>query len=332
MENYKPPFTINNEMLSLVSLIMEKVGKIDAYGNLSKYPFLRKQNRIKSIHSSCAIEANSLSLDQVNDVINGVNVLGPLKDILEVKNAIEAYDKIEDVNPLKESNLKSIHYIFGKNVVLNPGQYRNGDEGVTDENGNVIFIAPRPEYVPSLMANLFAWIKSEYKNISPLILSSVFHYEFVFIHPFTDGNGRTARYWQNALLGKWRPIFYWLPLENLIHQYQDDYYQAISKSHLDGNSDAFIVFMLKMINQTLDGLMNDTDAINHATSIYIDKLLNALRKNVWYTANEILTLLSIKSKESLRKNYLDPAIKSGLMKMEYPDKPTSRNQRYKIIK
>lgn len=331
MEKYCPPFVVNNEMLSLVSIIMEKVGKLASFDNLSKYPVLRKQNRIKSIHSSCAIEANSLSIDQVKDVINGVNVLGAQKDIIEVKNAIEAYNKIESINPLKENDLKSVHHIFCKEIVTNAGQYRSGNEGVGDENGNIIFVAPGPEFVPTHMKNLFDWLNSEYKNLSPLILSSIFHYEFVFIHPFSDGNGRLARYWQNALLGKWKKIFYWLPIENQIHKYQQEYYNAISKSHVEGNSNPFIIFILKMINQSFDDLINDTNDMYYSSSIYIKKLLTVLKKGVWYTANDILNLLNLKSKETLRKNYINPAVKNGLMILEYPLKPTSRNQRYKII-
>jgi len=327
----QPPFTINSEMLSIVSSIMEKIGKIDSFNNLSKYPVLRKQNRIKSIHSSCAIEANSLSLEQVNAVINGQQVVGPLKDVIEVQNAIAAYQKIELINPLSEKDLKDIHYLFEQNILRSPGQYRSGNEGVSDENGNVVFVAPPPTMVPSLMSNLFEWISQEYKNVSPLILSSIFHYEFVFIHPFEDGNGRTARFWQNALLGKWKSIFYWLPIENQIYKYQNDYYKAISLSHVEGNSNAFITFMLKMIDQTLDELILDTHTVDCSISIYLNRLLNVLKKNVWYTSNQILELLELKSKETLRKNYLNPAIESGLLVMEFADKPTSRNQRYKII-
>lgn len=332
MDRYCQPFTITNEMLSLVSSIMEKIGRIDSFDNLSKLPVLRKQNRIKSIHSSCAIEANSLSLDQVTDVINGINVVGPLKDIQEVQNAIEAYEQIEKIDPLKEENIKRIHGIFGNKVVLMPGKYRTGNEGVSDEAGNVIFVAPPPLMVPSLMGDLFDWINKEYKNISPLIVSSVFHYEFVFIHPFSDGNGRTARYWQNALLGKWKNIFYWLPLENQIHKYQNKYYEAISKSHINGDSNEFILFMLSMIDKTLDELLRDAVDEKYSYSAYVNKLLKTLKSNIWYSANEILAKLGLKSKETLRKNYLNPAIEKGLLTLEFPDKPTSKNQRYKLTK
>jgi len=332
MDKYTPPFTISNEMLSLVSSIVEKIGRIDGFDNLSKFPILRKQNRIKSIHSSCAIEANSLSLDQVSDVINGIKVIGPIRDIIEVQNAIEAYGKIEKINPLIEENIKSIHYLFEKNIIKSAGNYRLGNEGVSDEQGNVVFVAPPPNMVTSLMKRLFDFVKENFKVIHPLILSSIFHYEFVFIHPFEDGNGRTARFWQTALLGKWKPIFYWLPIENKIHQHQTAYYNAISKSHIDGNSNAFIVFMLKMIDQSFDELLNDASNMAHSISIYLDKLCSILKPGVWYTSNQILNLLNLKSKETLRKNYLNPAIGKGLLIMEEPNKPTSRNQRYKFLK
>ena len=139
MENYEPPFVITNEIMNLVSTIMEKIGKINVFNELDKLPILRKQNRIRSIHSSCAIEANSLSLDQVNDVINGKDVVGPQKDILEVKNAIRAYEEIENIDPYSKKDLLKIHGIIGKGVVENAGHFRTGNEGVKDEDGNVVF-------------------------------------------------------------------------------------------------------------------------------------------------------------------------------------------------
>lgn len=331
MKKYVPPFSITNEIVSLVSTIMEKIGRINSYENLSKYPILRKQNRIKSIHSSCAIEANSLSIEQVSDVINGANVIGPQKDIIEIKNAIKAYDSIAAINPFSVDDLKKTHFLIGKDVVTLAGQYRSGNEGVSDENGNIIFVAPPPRMVSSHMDNLITWANENFETINPLLLSSIFHYEFVFIHPFTDGNGRMARLWQNAILGKWKPIFYWLPLESYVKKYQDEYYSSISKSHREGNANAFVTFMLKMIDYTFDALISDAALVNKQYSIQVNKLLKAMREDVWYTANEILDLLKLKSKETLRKNYLDPAINNKLIILELPDKPTSRNQRYKII-
>lgn len=331
MEKYEPPFVYTNEIMNLVSNIMEKIGEINVFNELDKLPVLRKQNRIRSIHSSCAIEANSLSLDQVSDVINGKDVIGPQKDILEVKNAISAYEEIETVNPYSKKELLRIHGVIGKDVVENPGHFRNGNEGVEDENGNVVFIAPPPEMVDALISNLFSWIKNNVNKINPLILSSIFHYEFVFIHPFRDGNGRTARFWQTAILGKWNKMFYYLPIENHIKDHQEDYYKAISKSHIDGTSNSFVVFMLKMIDSSLEELMMNT-SIYSGNSIYIKKLLSTMPIGVYLTANEIMDLLGLKSKETLRKNYINPVIEQGYVILEYPDKPTSKNQRYKRAK
>ena len=330
MEKYEPPFVLTNEIMNLVSTIMEKIGKINVFNELDKLPILRKQNRIRSIHSSCAIEANSLSLDQVNDVINGKEVFGPRKDILEVKNAISAYEELENVNPYSKKELLRIHGVIGKGVVSKPGHFRTGNEGVEDERGNVVFIAPPPEMVDGLMSDLFSWLKKNKDIINPLVLSSIFHYEFVFIHPFGDGNGRMARFWQTAILGKWNQTFYYLPIENHIKNNQDDYYKAISESHIHGKSNPFVIFMLKMIDSSLEELMKNTAAYS-ANSIYAKKLLSVMPIGVFLTAHEIMDLLGIKSKETLRKNYLYPLIEEGYLVLEYPDKPTSKNQRYKRI-
>lgn len=330
MINYEPPFVLTNEIMNIVSNIMEKIGKINVFNELDKLPVLRKQNRIRSIHSSCAIEANSLSFDQVSDVINGKAVYGSQKDIIEVKNVIKAYDFIESINPYSKKDLLKIHNIIGAGVVNNAGSFRTGNEGVKDENDNVVFIAPPPYLVDGLMSDLFSWLKKNKDSINPLIMSSIFHYEFVFIHPFSDGNGRTVRFWQTAILGKWHKAFYYLPIENHIKDHQDDYYNAISASHIDGKANAFVVFMLKMIDSSLEELIKNTAQYSD-DSIYVKKLLSLIPIETWLTANEIMSLLGLKSKETLRKNYLNPAIEKGYLVLEYPEKPTSKNQRYKKL-
>jgi len=309
---------------------MEIIGRISALDSLRRFPILRKQNRVRSIHSSCSIEANSLSFDQVQDIINGKTVVGPKKDIIEIKNAIKAYDAIETVNPFSTKDLKRIHGIIGKDVIENAGAFRTGNEGVVDENGNVVFVAPPPELVHGLINDLLKWSKENYKTISPLILSSIFHYEFVFIHLFIDGNGRTARLWQTCLLGKWKEVFYYLPIENYIKDHQDEYYKTISDSHISGNSNPFVVFMLKMIDDALSEFVDDAP-ISRGDSIYVKKLLSVMPFGMYLTSTEILGLLGLKSKETLRKNYLDPALSSGQIVLEYPDKPKSKNQRYKKV-
>lgn len=331
MKKYEPPFEITNEILQYATSITEKLGSVNSFHSLSKQPVLRKQNRIKSIKSSCAIEANSLTFNQVHDLINGQKVIGPKRDIIEVQNAIEAYNEAFNKDPFSEIDLKFIHSVLTKDVIETSGKYRNGGEGVVDNYGNVIFLAPPGKMVPELMSNLLIWVKENFETINTLILSSIFHYEFVFIHPFEDGNGRTARLWQNLILSKWKPIFEYIPIESLIEKYQTEYYEAIAKSNENGNCTVFIAFMLKMIDLSLNDLIYETSMLVNNISIYTKKLLNVLIKNKWYSSNEMQKLLKLSDRGNFRKNYLEPAIKAGLIEIQYPDKPSSRVQRYRKI-
>ena len=189
-------------------------------------------------------------------------------------------------------------------------------------------MAPPAQFVPEQMQNLFDWMKNSGDKVHPLILASVFHYEFVFIHPFSDGNGRMARLWHTAILAAWRPIFEFIPIESQIEKFQEGYYDAIAKCHIDGASTMFIEFMLTQISTVLDEILNTVGSSSDNLSEYVKKLLSVMEYDTPYTANAILDLLGLKSKETLRKNYLGPAIENGLIKMTLPDKPNSRNQRY----
>ena len=225
MEKYKPPFIITDKILMYVSSISEKIGRITATGNLDTRPYLRRNNRIKSIHSSLKIEANSLSLGQVRDVINGKTVLGEQKEILEVKNAYAAYEHLSDINPYDIKDLKKIHGIMTECILRESGEFRTGEEGVF--NGEeCIFMAPPAKFVPQLVSELFDWMKKNHNQVHPLIMSCIFHYEFVFIHPFSDGNGRMARLWQTAILSKWKTIFEYIPIESQIEKFQEEYYEV----------------------------------------------------------------------------------------------------------
>ena len=328
MIDYKPPYTITNKMLDYVSSIMEKIGKLDNYTNFNKMPTLRRNNRIISIHSSLAIEANSLSLGQVKDVISGRTVIGPQKEIQEVKNAYSAYEMINSVDAYSIKDLRKIHGIMTYLTIDESGKFRKGNEGVFDEKGNCIHVCPPPEQIDGLMKELFDWMKKNKETIHPLIMSSIFHYEFVFIHPFSDGNGRTARLWQNVILSKWKELFEYLPIESQIYKYQDNYYKAINNCNHKGESTEFIEFMLEMIDAVLDETITTSLAPITEVGININKLLNVLEYNVPMTANEIMDKLGIKSKETLRATYLDPAIKEGVVALTIPDKPTSKNQMY----
>lgn len=327
MSSYVPPYTISNRMLELVSDISEKVGKISSHKELESKPHLRRNNRIKSIHSSLKIEANSLSLSEVRDVINGHLVLGNQKEIQEVKNAYEAYKKIPEINPTSISELKKIHGIMTYRTVNESGVFRQGEEGVFSGD-KCIFIAPPPHMVSGLMNDLISWMKRSEGVVHPLILSAVFHYEFVFIHPFADGNGRMARLWHTVILYRWRNIFEYIPLESQIERFQTEYYDAIAQCHVNGNSDVFIEFMLDMIDQILDEVILQINKSNADTSEYVKRMLDVMEYDVPYTSNAIMEALGLKSKEALRKNYIKPAIELGLIRMTLPDKPNSKNQRY----
>lgn len=325
--NYTPPYTITNEMIELVSSISEKIGKITVLQNLEAKPHLRKNNRIKSIYSSLKIEANSLTLGQVRDVIDGQLVLGEQKEIQEVKNAYEAYGHMNEINPYSLKELKQMHGIMTRYLVTESGSFRQGEEGVF--NGEkCIFMAPPARFVPKLMEELFEWMHCAKDKVHPLILSSIFHYEFVFIHPFSDGNGRMARLWHTCLLANWKSIFQYIPIESQIEKFQDEYYDVIAQCHMNGNSNVFIEFMLMQIDQILEKIMPETEAYGENVSEYVKRLLDVMEYGIPYTANAIMEKLQIKSKETFRKNYLNPAMQLQFVQMTIPEKPRSRNQRY----
>ncbi len=323
---YKPPFDISNSMLNRTISITEKISEISSYNSLRRMPALRRNNKIESIHSSLVIEANSLSLQQVRDVIDGKQVIGPKNEIQEVKNAFKAYSMIEGFEGYNEADLLKAHKMLTDLILDDAGLYRNHGEGVYDGD-KIIFMAPPETLVPSLMADLFDWLKND-DETHILIKSCIFHYEFVFIHPFSDGNGRTARLWQNVLLTKWNPIFEYIPIESQIQKYQNEYYAAISKCHSNGNSNEFIEFMLKMIDEVLDGVIDNAKRESNNISDQVNRLLEVMDYDIPLSANEIMSRLGIKSKETLRNAYLNPAIENGLIRMTIPDKPNSKNQKY----
>ena len=325
MDNYTPPFTITNKMLNSCISISKKIVSID-YSTLDRMPRLRRNKLITSIHASLAIEGNTLSKGQVRDIIDGKEVVGPANEIKEVQNIKLAYEQLTKVKPYSEKDLLKIHGIIEKDLVPLAGKYRTGNEGVF-AGDKCIFICPPPQQVPYLMSELFDWLNREKKNIDSLILSSIFHYEFVFIHPFQDGNGRTARFWQNAILSKYDKIFEVVTIENMIEKNQQEYYDAIAKAHVDGESIVFVEFMLDMINKALDELDMVANMIKTEASVNVKRLLENMEEEPM-TANEIMFKLDVKHKDTLRNKYLNCAIRDGYVQMTIPDKPKSKNQRY----
>lgn len=249
MQNKKPPFEITNAMIDHVAEIAELVGRLTSTNQLLVNPTLRRTNRIRTIHGSLAIEQNTLTLEQVTAVLNGKQVLAPPKDIAEVKNAYEIYERLEELDPYSVDDLLTAHGIMMRGLVEESGVFRSRPVGVVDQAGHVLHFGTLPQYVPDLVMELLDWAKNS--DIHMLIRSCVFHYELELIHPFADGNGRIGRLWHTLLLSKWNPAFAWLPVESIIHDRQQEYYEAINASNNAGESTVFIEFMLSAIKASL---------------------------------------------------------------------------------
>lgn len=246
--SYIPPFTVSADAINLIAEISAQIERYAIRLEQEDGLRLRKANRIKTIHSSLAIEGNMLSEDEVRDIVDGKNVVAPIRQIQEVKNAIKTYELYPTLDAFNEKDLLKAHGVMMQALVDDAGHYRKGGVGVFGEKG-LVHMAPPAERVPMLMADLFNWLK--YSKDHLLIRSCVFHYEFEFIHPFIDGNGRTGRLWQSLILGKLHPLFEHLPVENMVYANQQQYYDAITASSNAGQSGPFIDFMLNEIYKTL---------------------------------------------------------------------------------
>ena len=296
-------------------------------GNLT--PHLRKENRIRTIHSSLAIEHNSLSLEQVTAIIDGKRILGNPVEIKEVKNAYTTYEMMLTLDPFSVDDLLKAHEAMMKELISENGRFRSGGVGVFNGKA-LVHMAPPANMVPGQIQDLFSWYKAS--EIHPLIRSAIFHYEFEFIHPFADGNGRLGRMWHSLLLGRWNEIFYWLPVEDLIRSRQEEYYKALGKSDRDADSSAFVEFLLQVI---LDTLQNTTVVGNDEVEEQKDPLVDTLREAIGkdtLSATEIMKRLGLSHRPTFRQNYLNPALSHGVIEMTIPDKPNSRNQKYRLKK
>lgn len=260
MQNKKPPFEITNRMIGYVAEIAELVGRLSAISSLSANPMLRRSNRIRTIHGSLAIEQNTLSLAQVTAVLNGKHVLAPPKDIAEVKNAYEIYERLDALDPYSVDDLLTAHGIMTRGLVEESGMFRTRPVGVVDRKGHVLHFGTLPQYVPDLVMELLDWTKTS--EVHMLIRSCVFHYELELIHPFADGNGRVGRLWHTLLLSKWNAAFAWLSVESIIHDRQQEYYDAINASNGAGESTAFIEFMLSAIKASLMDAIRTSDEMS----------------------------------------------------------------------
>lgn len=279
MYNKKPPFEITPSILDKLTEIAELVGQVNAVASLSSNPILRRTNRIRTIYSSLAIEQNTLSLEQVTAVLNGKRVIAPPKDITEVKNAYEIYEMMDSLNPYSVDDLLNAHAVMTHKLTEESGCFRSKPVGVVDKQGNILHFGALPDYAPGLTSELLDWVKDS--NIHMLIKSCVFHYELEVIHPFADGNGRIGRLWHTLLLTQWKPLFAWLPVESIIHDHQDEYYAAINRSNYEGESTAFIEFMLSAIREALTEAVQTSGAAEKMTADELRwcKIEQFLKKN-----------------------------------------------------
>lgn len=320
---YKPPFTLNDNIINLLAKISELVGQVSVLHKDSLSPRLRRENRIKTIHSSLAIEHSSMSLEQVTAVINGKRILGAPQEIKEVQNAYEAYELMLSLNPLDIEDLLKAHWLMMNDLVKENGRFRSGGVGVF-EGEKLIHAAPPANYVPQLISDLFEWYNQSTLHI--LIKSCIFHYEFEFIHPFADGNGRMGRMWHTLLLSQWNELFAWLPIEELIRERQQEYYDALAIADRKADCTGFVEMMMSIILDALTEL--ETDQVDDQVSDQVKALLGCMG-NDKLSATQLMERLGLSHKPTFRKNYLHPALEMGLIEMTVPDKPNSRNQKYK---
>ncbi len=303
--SYIPPFSVSAEAINLIAQISAQIERYAIRLEQSDGLRLRKANRIKTIHSSLAIEGNKLTEGQVSDIIDGKNVVAPLRDIQEVKNAIATYDLYDSLDAFSVDDLLKAHGVMMQALTNEAGRFRRGGVGVFGETG-CVHIAPPADRVPYLIKDLFGWLRNSTDHL--LIRSCVFHYEFEFIHPFIDGNGRMGRLWQSLILGKLHPLFQFLPVENMVHANQQAYYDAIGESSRIGNSAPFIDFMLREILHTLKQHQGDVLDVgtNVGTNVGINigenerKLLSIIAHSPQVTAREMADILGVTSRQCER--------------------------------
>ena len=316
---YVPPFEITPKIIDLISKISEKIGEINSLESSARHVELRRESRIKTIHSSLAIENNSLSLEQITAIINGKRVLGAPNEIQEVKNAIQSYDLLLSLDSTKEKDLLRAHALMMKDLVRNNGRYRSGGVGIFNGQ-NVVHVAPPASRVPALMKDLFRWVKRT--DTHPLVKSCVFHYEFEFIHPFQDGNGRLGRLWQSAILKDWKKVFAWIPVESLIKKNQAKYYRVLRACDATADSTAFVEFLLLLILKAAEEIVQNEKRVSVKVTVKVTvnqkKILEAVKKNPHVTLDELSKKIGI-SRKSIAAN-VKKLQEAGMLKRNGADK------------
>ena len=305
MNSYKPPYTITNKILMIVSESVELLSELNHIKKELNTPKLRKKNRVKSITGTLQIEGNSFTEEKVTNVINGKTVLGTMREIEEVKGAIAAYNYLDKYNYKSENDLFKAHSLLMNTLLNNAGSYRSGNVGVGKH------IAPPANMVQQLMGNLFNWLENTDDHL--LVVSCIFHYEFEFIHPFNDGNGRVGRLWQSVILHKYKKMFASIPIESIVRDNQEKYYQALEDAENVGESTPFIEFMLEIILITLKKLKQENVPRNVPRNVPLkrrDEILNLI------SDNKNITLMELADKF----NITDKTIKRDVAKLKQESK------------
>ncbi|GAB1477136.1 Fic family protein [Bacillota bacterium] len=325
----KPPYTITEKAADYLAKIVEIVTRLE-YGTGFKGDIrLHRKNRLRTIHSSLAIEGNSLTLGEVTAVIEGKVVAGKQTEIKEVKNAYEAYDKIMTFDPYDVIDFLKAHKLMTQGLVEEAGKFRSGDVGVFDGD-LAVHIGARPQFVPDLIKDLLDWGRKS--DLHPVLKSAILHYEIETIHPFADGNGRMGRLWQTLLLAKWNEIFAWIPMESAMNQNRPEYYDALYYGQHSGDSSRFIEFTLSALLEILQKTNADLLAAEQDNA-QVTEQVDRAEKIIEFCADpksreEIQSFVGIAHREHFRAKILKPLLDSGKLKMTIPDKPNSRNQKY----
>lgn len=326
----KPPYTITEKAADYLAKIVETVTRLEFGTDFKRDIKLHRKNRVRTIHSSLAIEGNSLTLSEVTAVIEGKVVAGKQAEIKEVKNAYEAYDQIMTFNPYAIKDFLKAHELMTQGLVRESGKFRSGDVGVFA--GDVaVHIGARPQFVPQLMEDLFAWAKTS--ELHPVLKSAILHYEIETIHPFEDGNGRIGRLWQTLLLAKWNAIFAWIPMESVLYKNRPQYYQAIENAREVNDSGVFIEFTLAAIyeviaEQTKHQVKHE---VKHQVELTDTQLavLNTL-KNRTLSRKELFVAIKVAGDSRAFKRHIEPLLTQGFIEMTVPDRPNSRLQKYRL--
>jgi len=325
MTDYEPPYDRTPKILRLVAEISECIGRYTAFSEQTLTPQLRRANRIRTIQASLEIEQNTLSLEQVTAVLNGKRILGHPKEIQEVRNAFITYDALEELDPASSKDLLKAHELLMAGLIDEAGSYRSGSVGVAQGNA-IVHLAPPAERVRFLIKDLLHWLKKTDEH--PLVASCVFHYEFEFIHPFADGNGRMGRLWQTLILREWKALFAYLPVETIIRDRQAIYYKKLAESDNTGKATIFVEFMLEAIKESIQQAVS-TDQESDQVSDQVKRLIKAVGSGERSSA-ELMKSLKLAHAPTFRKNYLTPALEDNWIERTQPDSPRSPTQRYRL--